>query len=525
MSTVERTTVEVPPVEVTLLEDRAHVTRRARLRLGAATHRLRIDGVAPVLADKTLGARIAAVSGARVHDVRVRRERIVTREGRPEEVRELDREIDDLFEAYGRLANERTGVAQRLGGVAQALELLIGEIAEDTAWGRLDEKTAQQRLGDLGEREQSLRARIVGMDAELRRITERIERLRARRGQAENPGTRATACIELELTADVEGEHELVVTYVVPGACWRPQHTARLTSDAGKTHLHFECQGCVWQSTGETWKDVKLTMSTERASLGLEPPRLQSDVLAVQRKAKQLVVEVREQEVQQAQVAAVAGSERQVPAPVAPGIDDGGEARQLVAPAPTTIPPDGRPHRVPLFAFDAEAETELVLMAELAPAVILRSVQRHRGAQPILAGPVDLIREAGFVGRTKVLFVAPGDRFELGWGPEGALRVQREIEPLKDESNFIGTWTTRAQDVKVRISNLGAVPRAMRVVERVLVSEIEKVQVSVDREKTSGGKQPDADGFVTWNVNVAGNGHEMVVLRYAVKQHSDVRGG
>ena len=50
------TAIEAPVVEVTVLEDRAHVVRRGRIELPAGTSRLRIDGVAPVLADKTLCA-------------------------------------------------------------------------------------------------------------------------------------------------------------------------------------------------------------------------------------------------------------------------------------------------------------------------------------------------------------------------------------------------------------------------------------------------------------------------------------
>ena len=35
-----------------------------------------------------------------------------------------------------------------------------------------------------------------------------------------------------------------------------------------------------------------------------------------------------------------------------------------------------------------------------------------------LAGPVDLIRDGGFAGRTTLLYVAAGEGFALGWGVE-----------------------------------------------------------------------------------------------------------
>jgi uncharacterized protein (TIGR02231 family) len=264
-------------------------------------------------------------------------------------------------------------------------------------------------------------------------------------------------------------------------------------------------------------------MSTERASLGLEPPMLHSDVLAVQKKAKAVIVEARDQAIETAGLGEGEGA-GVVRAAGVPGIDDGGETRTMAAPRPVSIPSDGRPHRVPLWAFETAAQTELVLMAEIAAAVVTRSTSTNASEHPILAGPVDLVRDAGFVGRTSVLFVAPGEKLELGWGPVGALRVQREIETLKQESSILGNWVTAAHDVKVRISNLGAAPKRVRVVERVPVSEVEKVQIAVERESTTGGKQPDADGMLTWDLPVPGDGHETVTLRVVVKKHADVQG-
>ena len=63
---------------VLVLEDRARVERRVKVAVAAGASRLRLDGVAPVLADKSVVARAV---GAEVVDVRVRREVAPWREG------------------------------------------------------------------------------------------------------------------------------------------------------------------------------------------------------------------------------------------------------------------------------------------------------------------------------------------------------------------------------------------------------------------------------------------------------------
>src|ERR1043165_6100486 len=62
--------VNAPITSVTVLEDRAAVSRRGKATLAAGQHRLVVERVAPVLADKTL---TATAAGARVLDVRCER--------------------------------------------------------------------------------------------------------------------------------------------------------------------------------------------------------------------------------------------------------------------------------------------------------------------------------------------------------------------------------------------------------------------------------------------------------------------
>jgi hypothetical protein len=69
---------------------------------------------------------------------------------------------------------------------------------------------------------------------------------------------------------------------------------------------------------------------------------------------------------------------------------------------------------------------------------------------------------------------------------------------------------------------LGAQELTIRLRERVPVSEIEKVQISVDASATTGAKQPDKHGFIEWELQLAAYGRDHVELRYSTKKHSDV---
>ena len=75
-------TLEAPVSSVTLLEDRAQVTRRGTVRVCAGQNRIVVHGVAPVLQDVSLRAEVLT-GKSRVADVRIRRGlRIRTAAGR-----------------------------------------------------------------------------------------------------------------------------------------------------------------------------------------------------------------------------------------------------------------------------------------------------------------------------------------------------------------------------------------------------------------------------------------------------------
>jgi len=515
--------LNAPVVEVTVLEDRARVVRSGRARLGPGLQRVQVAHVAPVLSDATLSVTPEpGHTGVRVVDCRVLR-RLVPRSAgaeEPESQRErLEAERESLDRELAKLDAERTLAAQQAGTLVCLAELTLAEITEDVAWGRAEPGAWADRLEALDQRSDVAQRRLVDLlhESDKKRRTrdllhERIQTLR-------NPSREEWAAVEADLVVEEPGECTLRLEYVVPGACWRPHHTARLL-EGPTPRIEFRTEGSVWQNTGEDWTAVRLLLSTQRPSLGTDPPTLTSDLLRVRDKPEAVVVEAREQEVATTGL----GSPQGGASAQLPGIDDGGEAVSLTTEAPASVPTDGRPYRVPLSCFQAEAETALVALPELVPAVLLRSTQTNGGSSPILAGPVDLIRSGGLAGRTSVLFVAPGERFSLGWGPELEVRVLRDVESSEDAQKLLSSWEVRQHRVTVRLSNIGPRSRTVEVSERVPVSEIDKVVVVPNEEGTTERRRPDSDGFVRWRVRLQPFRHERLDLKYTLKKHGSVKG-
>lgn len=502
---------ELAVAKVTLLEDRAHVSRRGAIDLEGGVTRVRIDEVSPIIADKSLIARCGDET-VRVVDARVVRRAADTTTNK--HLRdELRHEAEALEEQLARKQNDRTTDREQLELLDDLARVTLDEIAVDVAWGTAPDAATDGKLDELAGERRRLRAELVRHDRAVARLEAERERLSKRRRELDDPSATIEAWLEIDLHASAAGTHTFEIDYVVPGACWRPYHTAEL----GDAEVRFSTDGCVWQHTGEDWRDVELVFSTERASLGTEPPELTSDVLRVQRRATVLEVETRDTVVKEASAGGVTSE-------ALPGIDDGGDPLALRASSRTTVVSDGRPHRVPLCTFTTAATTKLLCQAELDTAVLLVSTQTNAAPNPILAGPVDLIRGSGLCGKTSVLFIGPGEHFELGWGPETEVRAQRDVDITEHEAGLLSSWVESHHKIEVRLSNLGATARELVVRERIPVSEIAKVKVKPLPADTTERRMPDEDGFVEWHVSLPARGTACVVLKYVVEKHTDVVG-
>jgi uncharacterized protein (TIGR02231 family) len=162
-------------------------------------------------------------------------------------------------------------------------------------------------------------------------------------------------------------------------------------------------------------------------------------------------------------------------------------------------------------------------MPEVSCQVILKSEQTNTAQFPILAGPVDLVRSSELVGKTSILFIAPGEKFALSWGPDGAMRVQRTATE-KRKQDHLTKWNFFTTTVKLFLSNIGAEPRAIKTTERIPVSEVEQVKVEAISEKSTEGVQPDENGFCTWNFTLEPYSQLQATLVYKVSAAPEVKG-
>ena len=130
-----------------------------------------------------------------------------------------------------------------------------------------------------------------------------------------------------------------------------------------------------------------------------------------------------------------------------------------------------------------------------------------------------MVEGAVVVGRSRLDFVGSGDAFELGFGTDEAVRVRRAQEEVRDTTTLTGTQKVK-RTVKVYLTNLSDEKKLLEVSERVPVSEIEDLDITVT---DAGGFRPGGkDGFLRREVELGPHATEELGIGYEIRAAAKV---
>jgi len=500
----------LPVSQVTLMEDRATVKRNGTIHLTEGKSVLEIDGVSPFLIDKTIN--FENCSDLHCSQLTVRRRKLYHEEQYKDDSKKLFQEIEalhcSLFSLLDELETHNTSI--------EDIQLLMGRLFEEieleVTHGQACLETWSHDLNQLLENTIDLKK---CQRQQLRAITALRRDISEKQQLIDNFQQKFThhASLLIELQAFTTGDFTLNIDYLLACACWRPLHRASYNSQTQM--IDFTTCAAVWQNTGEDWQDVQLFFSSERASLGVELPSLKKDVLYTQRKSKEIHLEINEQQIQEL------SEVHEVQSKLMPGINDGGEVLLLRAPQKSTLTAAPYATTIEIEHFSVEAAAHLLSYPELYAAVVLRTECPNTSSRPLLAGPVELSRDGALIGRTDIDFTSVGEGFTLDWGADSALSVKREIKK-SSKNKALSSWRDDNFECHIYLSNLGSESKLFSLTERIPVSDIDKVKIALNSEKTSENKNADSNGFIKWDLKLLPFENKKLELHYQIKKHQGV---
>ncbi len=503
--------------KVTVLADRAEVTRAASAPCAAGKAEVMVAGLPPSFDERTIQA--VAAGAAKVIGSTTRLVGVSTgaRTSRRKALDDALAVARDKLQAVEARAKVLTEEAEQLAAYARYSEPIV---REEMRGAKPNPEAWKKSLDALWGRHVEVRKQALALAPERRAIERDIQRLALRQQLLAEDDDARSREITVAVECGGESSARVSVSYVVPGATWRPEYEVRFVPDgAGKTgkgKVEITVAAVVSQATGEDWTDAAIVLSTAKPRLGAEVP-LPARVTVEGYEASDEKVMVQGTEDR----SSLSGSKDRAAeaGPTRATLEDGGRAFTLTFPGRATVLSDGRPYWMPVDEVSGRAEAKLVAVPKLAlhvyQAVSFESPARY----PLLAGRARMHRGASYVGDVALEHVAPGAPVELSLGIDGELRIERkDVKDLQRSPGVLSGTRTIERELVIRVKNGAATAERVEVRENVPVSKDEELEVVIDRAKTTAGAAHDAvRGFLVWTVEVPKGGEKVVDLVYAVK--------
>ena len=492
-------------VAAVVYPDRAQITRERSAPCGARTPAV-FDQIPPAADPASFRA---VARGGTVEGLRFEEQ---TQEAYGAEFKVAEASVRKLESELAALndARKRNQGAADLAAEYHTLSLAL--VSREMSAPRPDTRSWNAALEAALRGQLDASARTAASDVELRGLESRLAEARARMGTLATAGQRKSYVVEVVVACT--GSAAVQLTYLVGGASWSPAYEARLGEG---NSVELSTFGTISQSTGEDWKNAKVTLSTAVPRQNATPPEIGPlKVWADEREPPRKTL-VSRSELQEHARSSGSGA----PGATRVGVADQGVSVQMALPEAADVAGDGTPARLLVARTRLPATVRYRTAPKFMPFVFRVAEVTNTAPFPLLPGPVDAFRRGHFLGRYGTERIATGDRFTLTFGVEESMKVKRTVvAEVQRVEGLLGGQRHHRYEYKLEVANYLGRPEELELTEQVPVSELDDVKVVIDPRTTAGYGQSRDDGLLTWTLKLAPGQKRELALVFRIEAPS-----
>lgn len=519
--------------DVTVYTNGAQITRKANYTIKPGMTQLIIEGVSPTIDQKSL--RVKAFGNVVLLDSKYQvyypKPEVVKLEGLPLKIRkdmlllqdsidlvqydikEIQDEIDVLNTSKHILSNN--GAIKGQGKVNDSIQLL--KQAMDYY---------QLKMNEINKKLQVLQKKIKLKNDRLREQNQRMEDLK--NYQSSNTpkvpsGPIHRIIMTLQSKEAVSGK--LQVSYLVSEASWIPSYDIRSEMTEGKVNLTYKAM--ITQNTGESWKDVLLTLSTNDPYQNKTKPELHPWYVdyynfgyingrtnsyintpspSVKYEGKTL------------DNISMSEKEAETAANFTTVLDKIISAEYKID-LPYTIESNDDNHLVLVRTLDLKANYRYYTVPKLDAGVYLIAEISNIDELQLVPGSANIFFDATYIGET---YIDPGimsDTMKLSLGKDPNIIAKRILLKKDYKEKVIGNDIERTYAYEISVKNLKATNVEVIVEDQIPVTS--NGEIVIEAVNTNKADYNKTSGKLVWKLNLKTKGIENLTYSFKIKYPKD----
>ena len=504
--------------KVTVFADRAEVTRSRSAPCQKGQGKALFSHLPSSLDLRSL--RGDAAKSVQVIGVSSRLVELGAKDREPER-QKLNDEIEKLRRKQQDLQFQRSSQEEQLKLSGHYADYFVLVLREEMRSARPDTRRWQDALNALNKEQKSRSQALIKLGLQERELSKKLNKLQNKLARFGRNSPAQAIEAEISFRCSATSNVAIDLSYVVPGATWKPEYDLRFFPDQGKVgpgRVELTVAAVVQQASGEDWSQARLSFSTAKPRLGSEAPKL-APIYVDGRKIGEQRVLVQGREDRSNLSSGKLGGD----GPQSASLDDHGQSFILQLAQKVSVRSDGRPYWFPVDLAKARGQANLVAIPKLRPYVYQLVKLNNPAAYPLLAGRVHVYRKGAYVGDVRLKYRAPGEPIEVSLGIDAAFKIKREAIEEQDNKGHIFSGDKnmqRAYRLTLRNQSRQQLPVELR--ENIPVSKVEKVRVILDKKRSTRGLKLDAtQGFVTWTIKPKPGQAQYVDLVYKIELPKD----
>jgi uncharacterized protein (TIGR02231 family) len=319
---------------------------------------------------------------------------------------------------------------------------------------------------------------------------------------------------------------KLTFSYVVSNAGWYPSYDIRVDNITKPVTIFYKAN--VFQNTGVTWKDVKLSFSNATPWVAGDVPELNPWFIDYYSPQPALMIRgmasgvkrANKAEVSEMAVADAAIEEKVMEAAPVPVEKQVGETTVTFdITTPYTIASDGKVQTIEIQRTTTPADYKYVTVPKLSPMAYLTGNITDWAEQNLIGGEATLYFENTFVGKSYLNVNQLKDTLTVSLGTDNSILVKREKRQDFTSRKVLGSNKTETYSFLITIRNNKPTPVGITVNDQIPISSNSGIEV--DAVELSGGKHNSQTGAIKWDLEIKPQETRQLILTYSVKYPKD----
>lgn len=319
---------------------------------------------------------------------------------------------------------------------------------------------------------------------------------------------------------------KLSFSYVILNAGWYPSYDIRVDDIKNPVTIFYKAN--VYQNSGVTWKDVKLSFSNATPWVSgdipslfpwfidyYNPPSIRGTAYGTSRKSNAPVM-------MDMATPATKMEEKAMAAEAAPVVVEKQVGETTITfdiAVPYTIPSDGKIQTVEIQRLSAPAEYKYVSLPKLSPFAYLTANITDWSKFSLQSGEATLYFENSFVGKSTLNVNQLTDTLAISLGTDNSILVKREKRKDFTSKKVIGANKTDTYSFLITVRNNKSTPVKLTLNDQIPVSS--NSGITVESIELSGGRYNQVTGEIKWDLEIKQQETKQITLTYSVKYPKD----